>query len=66
MQKNNNKISYQKNNIMWTIFIISFFILLYFLNSSLEFNKPEDAPIGVVYEIKRQTNQKQADKTTII
>lgn len=50
MQKNNNKISYQKNNIMWTIFIISFFILLYFLNSSLEFNKPEDAPIGVVYE----------------
>lgn len=40
----------QKNNIMWTIFIISFFILLYFLNSSLEFNKPEDAPIGVVYE----------------
>ena len=50
MQKNNNKISYQKNNIMWTIFMISFFILLYFLNSSLEFNKPEDAPIGVVYE----------------
>ena len=50
MQKNNNKISYKKNNIMWTIFIISFFILLYFLNSSLEFNKPEDAPIVVVYE----------------
>ena len=50
MQKNNNKISYQKNNIMWTIFMISFFILLNFLNSSLEFNKPEDAPIGVVYE----------------
>ena len=56
MQKNNNKISYQKNNIMWTIFIISFFILLYFLNSSLEFNKPEDAPIGV--EMKKQWLQK--------
>lgn len=50
MQKTNNKITYQKNNIIWTIFMISFFILLYFLNSSLEFNKPEDAPIGVVYE----------------
>ncbi|MDU2196880.1 MAG: YibE/F family protein [Peptostreptococcaceae bacterium] len=50
MQKTNNKITYQKNNIIWTIFMISFSILLYFLNSSLEFNKPEDAPIGVVYE----------------
>lgn len=50
MQKTNNKITYQKNNIIWTIFMISFSILLYFLNNSLEFNKPEDAPIGVVYE----------------
>ncbi|MBC5996157.1 YibE/F family protein [Romboutsia ilealis] len=50
MQKTNKKITFKKSYIVWTFFMISFFILLYFLNSSLKFNQPEDAPIGIVYE----------------
>lgn len=50
MKKLKNKIIHKKSNIIWTIFMISFFIFLYFINTSLEFNKPEDAPVGVVYE----------------
>ena len=50
MQKLNSKVIHKKSNIIWAIFMISFFLFLYFLNTSLEFNKPEDAPVGVVYE----------------
>lgn len=50
MQIPNKKITNKKSNIIWTIFMISFFIFLYLLNNSLKFNSPEDAPIDVVYE----------------
>ena len=50
MKKLKNKIIHKKSNIIWAIFMISFFLFLYFINTSLEFNEPEDAPVGVVYE----------------
>lgn len=39
-----------KSSILWTIFFIGFFIFLYILNTNLEYEKPGDSPVGIVYE----------------
>lgn len=50
MKKLKNEILKNKSGkIIWTIFIIGFFIFLYGLNSNLKYNKPEDAPENIKY-----------------
>ncbi|SHH74126.1 Uncharacterized membrane protein [Clostridium collagenovorans DSM 3089] len=50
MKKLKNEILKNKGGtIIWTIFIIGFFIFLYGLNSNLKYNKPEDAPENIKY-----------------
>lgn len=39
----------RKNKIVWAVFMICFSIGLYFLNSTLDYNKPEDKPVGIEY-----------------
>lgn len=47
-----NKIIRNKKSekLVWSVFIVIFFIVIYIINSTLVYNKPEDAPIGVKYE----------------
>ncbi|MGL5315747.1 MAG: YibE/F family protein [Peptostreptococcaceae bacterium] len=46
-QKLNTK---NKGSILWVIFMAVFFVFLYQLNTNLQYEKPEDAPVGIVYE----------------
>lgn len=50
--KNFNKIMTSKKSekLIWSIFIVLFFIGLYILNSTLNFSKPGDSQVGVEYE----------------
>lgn len=44
-----NSIKVNKRNIIWIGFMLSFFIFLFFFNKTLNYNKPEDRPVGIEY-----------------
>lgn len=39
----------RRNKIIWIVFMMCFSIGVYFLNSTLDYNKPEDKPVGIEY-----------------